>query len=169
MRICIFLVVEPSSHKQSLSGVWGLSCTILRLHSISKLVSSAHQRALRTPLEDAIRTDDDCGFMAGEGVGNAQAGGHLCRYRQLTTQNATSLARRFQNLPGLQLVVQQELEALDTARTAALADLDRLAVASTEPSPEMVEQVSLEPCFSACHCPCHCTTNAEANLVHLVD
>ncbi|KAK9841676.1 hypothetical protein WJX74_009916 [Apatococcus lobatus] len=61
-------------------------------------------------------------------------------YRQLTTQNATSLARRFQNLPGLQLVVQQELEALDLARKAALADLDRLAVASTDPAPEMVEQ-----------------------------
>ncbi|KAK9861981.1 hypothetical protein WJX84_009317 [Apatococcus fuscideae] len=61
-------------------------------------------------------------------------------YRQLTTQNATSLARRFHNLPGLQLVVQKELEALDASRQAALAELDRLAQACTDPSPQMVEQ-----------------------------
>ena len=65
-----------------------------------------------------------------------------CRYRQLTMQNATSLARRFQNLQGLQLVVQTELKALDAARKAALADLDRLAQACQDPSPDMVEQVT---------------------------
>ena len=42
-------------------------------------------------------------------------------------------------------MVQQELEALDAARRAALADLDRLAAASTDPSPGMVEQVAIGP------------------------
>ncbi len=40
-------------------------------------------------------------------------------------------------------MVQKELEALDASRQAALAELDRLAQACTDPSPQMVEQVSV--------------------------
>lgn len=68
-------------------------------------------------------------------------------------------------------MVQQELEALDAARTAALADLDRLAVASTDPSPEMVEQVCdpSKPCCQTTFCTFHCTANAEMKTAHVVE
>ncbi len=65
-------------------------------------------------------------------------------------QNATSLARRFQSLRGLQLVVQAELEALDAARTAALSELDHLAHACQDPSSDMVDQASPHLRLLAC-------------------
>lgn len=63
------------------------------------------------------------------------------RYRQPTGQNATGLARRFNSLAGLKLILVQELEAIQGARTGALQPLDELASACAQLSDQLVQQV----------------------------
>ncbi|KAK9810177.1 hypothetical protein WJX72_006177 [[Myrmecia] bisecta] len=62
------------------------------------------------------------------------------RYRQLSSQNATSLTRRFRDLFGLKLLLQGELEAMAAARQAALSVLGQLTESCRQLDPVLVEQ-----------------------------
>lgn len=68
-------------------------------------------------------------------------------YRHVTQQNASSLANRFRDLHGLQLVLNQELKDAREARDSAVTDFDALSVLVASPPPEMVERAaSCERC-----------------------
>ncbi len=59
-------------------------------------------------------------------------------------QNATSLARRFKNLRGLQLLLQGELAAIRKAQTKSLEGLQQLTAECSQPSEQLVEEVRMQ-------------------------
>lgn len=70
--------------------------------------------------------------------------GCTCRYQRLVRQNATSLARRFKNLRGLQLLLQGELAAIRKAQTESLEGLQQLTAECSQPSEQLVEEVRMQ-------------------------
>ena len=68
----------------------------------------------------------------------------MCRYQRLVRQNATSLARRFKNLRGLQLLLHGELAAIRKAQAESLEGLQQLTTECSRPSEQLVEEVRMQ-------------------------
>ena len=65
-----------------------------------------------------------------------------CRYRALSSRNATSMARRFRDLAGLSFLLTSEVEALGRTQADALRGLQDLRVECRDPSPDLVDQAA---------------------------
>lgn len=63
-------------------------------------------------------------------------------YRHVAQQNASSLANRFRDLHGLQIVLNQELNGTREAREVAVKDFDSLSILVASPTPELVERAA---------------------------
>lgn len=60
----------------------------------------------------------------------------------MSNQNATSLARRFQDLAGLRFVLARELGGLSDAQSAALAEVAALRADCERPAQDFIEQAA---------------------------
>lgn len=60
----------------------------------------------------------------------------------MVEKNATALARRFRGLPGLKLLLAEEVRALGLARRRAMESLDELSQACVHRPHTLVEQVA---------------------------